>query len=341
MQPPDFAEGSAPAQPRDESRPIQPPSPRTALQTADEPQEEVPCPLCGADAPLLVMQARDRLFGRPGTYRVVRCQHCDMRYLSPRPRLDALGAHYPDDYFIYKTPDQAPAVMLPVLKLIRRQRWGSYLRRLERGRGRLAADAQLVDVGCGQNDWLNDLRALRGCQGIGVDFKPEMVAYVRDKLKLPIVQGTLHEARFENGRFDLVTMNEYLEHEPDPRGVLSEARRITKQGGHVAVEIPFIEGLPARLFGSRWSQVDAPRHLSYFTRATLGEMLKRCGYRLVHTETFQIPLIIGFSVLQACGATRMGRIGLLEGILAGLGALPFLLAYPLMDEFMFAVAEAE
>jgi ubiquinone/menaquinone biosynthesis C-methylase UbiE len=337
MQPPDVVE----RKPLDESRAIRPLVPGTALELAPEPQEEVPCPLCGEDAPVLVMHARDRLFGRPGTYKVVRCQRCDMRYLSPRPRLEALGAHYPDDYFIYKTPDQAPSVMLPVLKLIRRQRWGSYLRRLERGRGRLRADAQLVDVGCGQNDWLNDLRAMRGCQGIGVDFKPEMVAYVRDKLHMPIAQGTLHEARFEDARFDLVTMNEYLEHEPDPRGVLTEARRITKKGGHVAVEIPFVEGLPARLFGSRWSQVDAPRHLSYFTRATLAEMLESCGYRLVHTETFQIPLLIGFSVLQAFGVTRMGHLGLFESVLAGLGALPFLLAFPLMDEFMFAVAEAE
>jgi hypothetical protein len=252
MQPPDMAELATPAQKTAESPAIQAPAPATAIQLVHEAQEEVPCPLCGEDVPELVMLARDRLFGRPGTYRVVKCQRCSMRYLSPRPSLAALGAHYPDDYFIYKTPDQAHPLALPVFKAIRWQRWSSYLRRLERGRGRLSADATIVDVGCGQNDWLNDLRALRGCQGIGVDFKPEMVAYVRDTLKLPIVQGTLHEAQFEAGRFDLVTMNEYLEHEPDPRGVLMEARRITKKGGHVGIEIPFIEGLPARMFGSRW-----------------------------------------------------------------------------------------
>lgn len=313
----------------------------SAIQLAQEPQEEVPCPLCGEDAPELVMHTRDRLFGQPGTYRMVQCRTCSMRYLSPRPRLDALGAHYPDDYFIYKTADQAHALMRPAIKFIRWQRWTSYLRRLERGRGRLAPDAQIVDVGCGQNDWLSDLRTLRGCQGIGVDFKPELVAYVRDKLKMPIVEGTLKDARFEDARFDLVTMNEYLEHEPDPRGVLSEARRITKKGGHVAVEIPFVEGLPSRLFGSRWAQIDSPRHLSHFTRATLAEMLRRCGYRLVHTETFQVPLMLGFSVLHALGATRTGRMDLFEAALAALASLPFLLLYPLMDEFIFAVAEAE
>jgi hypothetical protein len=108
----------------------------------------------------------------------------------------------------------------------------------------------------------------------------------------------------------------------------------------LAVEIPYIEGVPARLFGSRWSQVDAPRHLSYFTRDTLAVLLERCGYRLVATQTFQMPLLIGVSVLQALGATHVGRMGLIESTLTAAAALPFLPVYPLMDEFMFAVAEA-
>jgi SAM-dependent methyltransferase len=307
----------------------------------DESQETVPCPVCGQDQPELVMLARDRLFGRPGTYRMVQCKQCSMRYLSPRPTLAALGAHYPNDYFIYKTPEEEHPVMRFFMRWIDAQRWQSAIKRLERGRGRVLADTQIVDVGCGQNGFLATLQRLRGCQGVGVDFKPELVAYVRDRLKMPIMQGTLQDARFEAGRFDLVTMNEYLEHEPDPRGVLLEARRVTKKGGHLAVEIPFTGGFPAKLFGSRWSQVDAPRHLSYFTRDTLGELLKRCGYRLIYTETFQMPLLIGLSVLQAFGATRIGRLGLVESTLAALSALPFYLAYPLLDEFMIAVAEAE
>lgn len=312
-----------------------------AVQTVHESQESVPCPVCGKDQAELVMLARDRLFGRPGSYRMVQCQHCTMRYLSPRPTLAALGAHYPNDYFIYKTPEEEHPAMRVFMRWLDAQRWHSAIRRLERGRGRVTAETRVVDVGCGQNGFLATLQRLRGCQGIGVDFKPEMVAYVRDQLKMPIVQGTLHDARFESGQFDLVTMNEYLEHEPDPRGVLMEARRVTAKGGHVAVEIPFIEGLPAKMFGTRWSQVDAPRHLSYFTRDTLAELLRQCGYRLIYTETFQMPLLIGLSVLQAFGATRIGRMGLVESALAAFSALPFYALYPWMDEFMIAVAEAE
>ena len=317
------------------------PAPRFALQRPDEPLDEPPCPVCGAHEPELVLRARDRLFGRPGEYGVVRCSSCSTRYLWPRPTLDALGAHYPDDYFVYLTPDKMNPMMRPLMAWLGRRRWLAYIKRFERALGRFDPGCQVVDVGCGQNHFLATLRDVRGVQGIGVDFKPEMAAFVRDSLGMPVVAGTLQDAKFPDAEFDVVTMSEYLEHEPDPRGVLTEARRITKPGGHVAIEIPFVESVPARLFGSRWSQIDAPRHLNYFTRDTLALLLQKTGYRLVHTQTFQVPFNLGMSVLQAFGATRIGRLGLLESGLAVLSSLPFLLAYPWMDEFMFAVARAE
>jgi ubiquinone/menaquinone biosynthesis C-methylase UbiE len=312
-----------------------------ALQPADEPQEEVACPLCGAHAAELVMVARDRLFGRPGAYRIVRCGACDLRYLSPRPTLEGLGAHYPDDYFIYKTDEELHPLLRLLMRRMTDQRWSAYIRRFEQVRGRFEPGTRIVDVGCGLNHHLVALKQLRGCEGIGVDFNPKVVAYVRDKHKMPIHEGTLQQARFAAGSFDVVTMNEYLEHEPDPRGVLAEARRITRVGGHLAVEVPFSDSWPARVFRSRWSQLDAPRHLVHFTRDTLAEMLRRSGYRLVHTQTFRIPMLIGMSVVQALGHTRLGYATLFDRWLVSVASLPFLPVFPLLDEFIFAVAVAE
>lgn len=286
------------------------------------------------------MPVRDRLFGKPGEYGLVRCQQCSTRYLCPRPALEALAGLYPDDYIIYQTPDKSPALMRPTLAWLGRRRWLAYIRRFERAAGRFDPSWQVVDVGCGQNHFLATLRDERGCQGIGVDFKPEMVAFVRDTLGMDAFAGTLKQANLPAGKFDVVTMNEYLEHDPDPRGLLTEARRIIKPGGHVAIEIPFVEGLAAKLFGAHWSQID-PRHLSYFTRDTLSLLLERTGFKLLQTETFEIPFTIGISVLQAFGATGIGHLGLVEAGLQVATSLPFMLGGSLMDEFMFAVARAE
>lgn len=312
----------------------------SVIDLAHEAQEEVPCPLCGEHSPKLVMYARDRLFARPGAYSIVSCSVCELRYLSPRPTFEALGSHYPSDYFIYQTPEELPAFTRPMTRLFARHRWSESIARLEKVTGPLQPDTKVIDVGCGLNDYLVTLQQLRGIQGVGIDFKPEAAAYVRDTLKMPVFAGTLQDAKFADGAFDIVTMNEYLEHEPSPREVLREARRITAKGGHLSIEIPCVESLPARVFGSRWSQVDAPRHLIHFTHKTLADMLRRSGYELVHTETFSLPYVIGLSVLQALGHRRLGRLTFMDRTLAMLAALPFILVFPFVDEFRFAVARA-
>jgi ubiquinone/menaquinone biosynthesis C-methylase UbiE len=312
----------------------------SAVETANEAQEDIPCPLCGEHSPQLVLYARDRLFARPGRYTIVSCSHCELRYLSPRPTLDALGAHYPAEYFIYQPAEDMPAFARPMARFFSSARWSESITRLERVRGKLQPDTRVVDVGCGLNDYLVTLKKLRGIEGVGVDFSPEAAAYVRDKLHMPVHAGTLQQANFPDGAFDVVSMNEYLEHEPNPRDVLREARRITATGGHLCLEVPYIESWPARVFGSRWSQIDAPRHLIHFSEKTLREMLRRSGFELVHTETFSIPYVIGFSVLQALGRRNLGRLSVWDRSLAMLLATPLILLAPWLDEFRFAVARA-
>lgn len=312
----------------------------SAIQLAHEPQEDIPCPLCGEHSPKLVLHARDRLFARPGTYSIVSCSSCELRYLSPRPTLDALGAHYPAEYFIYQPAEDLPAFARPLARLFATARWSESITRLERVRGKLEPGVRVVDVGCGLNDYLVTLKKIRGVQGVGVDFSPTAAAYVRDTLQMPVHAGTLQQANFSDGAFDVVSMNEYLEHEPNPREVLREARRITATGGHLCLEVPYPDGWPARVFGARWSQIDAPRHLLHFSEKTLREMLRRSGFELIHTETFSIPYVIGFSVLQALGHKNLGRLTAWDRTLAMLVSMPFILLAPWIDEFRFAVARA-
>jgi SAM-dependent methyltransferase len=310
------------------------------LHLVREPQEEVACPMCGERSNKLVLYGRDRLFAKPGRYRIVSCTNCELRYLSPRPTLEALGTHYPSDYFIYQKPEDLPSWTRSMAHKFTSLRWRESLERLERVTGRLSPDAKVLDVGCGLNDYLVTLKALRGIEGIGVDFKPELAAYAREHLNMTVHAGTLQDAGFADGEFDVIAMNEYLEHEPNPRETLREARRITAKGGYLTIEVPCVESLPARVFGSCWSQVDAPRHLIHFTEKTLTEMLRRNGWELVHTQTFGIPYVIGFSVLQALGFRHLGRLTAWERALAMLVSLPFILVFPLVNEFRFAVARA-
>ncbi len=315
-------------------------TPRTYVAEWGEEVEEVACPLCGGVQTETVTVGTDLLYGKPGKYPVVRCAGCGLSYVNPRPTFSSLGAHYPDDYFCYVPPEESPKLLRPIITSMARDTSLRRIQLIEKTVGPIQKDMKLLDVGCGLNDLLFRVKEERGAEGIGLDMKDTMVARSRDVLGMPIVEGTLVAAGFEAGRFDIVTMIEYLEHELDPMGALAEARRVTRPGGYLAIEIPEPEGWPARTFGKYWSNLDVPRHVVYFGRKTLEQAFRKSGFELVSYENFGIPFYTGVSVLFALGRHNAMRNTVTTPLLSGVLGAPFLPFLPWMKEFAFAIGRA-
>ncbi|HSB53166.1 MAG TPA: hypothetical protein VLD58_02385, partial [Gemmatimonadales bacterium] len=55
-------------------------------------------------------------------------------------------------------------------------------------------------------------------------------------------------------------------------------------GATLLVEVPDHEGLTRRAHGSAWAGYHTPRHTAAYTRATLGAMLERAGWRVVRQQ---------------------------------------------------------
>lgn len=302
--------------------------------------EEVACPLCGSERSTLAFEARDLLFGKPGTYRLVRCDDCALSYVNPRPTFESLGAHYPDNYHCYQSPEDSLPVLRPISRWMERNQAMARLRKIENVLGPLGPGREILDIGCGRNALLHLIQQARGVTGTGVEMKREMVAHVRDTLKMPIVEGTLLDAKLPEAGFDLTIMLEYLEHDLSPLATLRETRRVLKKGGHAIIEIPDPEGWPARRFGSRWVNLDLPRHLVFFDRKTLADALGRTGFEVVSHHRYGIPGYLGMTLMLALGDKNiMSHWGLftLMSMWLGMPLAPFA---SLMTEFSFVVARA-
>lgn len=300
--------------------------------------ESVPCPGCGSNEPITLHRVRDHLFAAPGEFTLVRCGRCGLVYLNPRPTLEELQQFYPSNYFCYQPvmEPEAPAEGdqdIPLGGLtgrLARQRIGQ----LETHVGRVSPSSRVLDVGCGANAFLFHLRRLRGCETLGIDFNAAVVEAIHRKLQMPALWGSILDLELPAAGFDGVAMYEYLEHEGRPYEVIAEACRLTRPGGWLVIETPNIASGLAKLFGRKWCQLDAPRHLVLYEPATITRMLDRCGYEVIAVRPLTYQWMLGFSVLVALGFRRLGRLRPLETALAVAATLPFAYLPWLFPEFM-------
>jgi len=98
-----------------------------------------------------------------------------------------------------------------------------------------AQDARVLELGCGTGRILGPLsEAAR--EAIGVDFAEGMVERARAR-GLDARLAELTELPFADASFDLTCSFKVLPHVPDVRRAIAEAVRVTKQGGHLLLEL--------------------------------------------------------------------------------------------------------
>jgi len=114
---------------------------------------------------------------------------------------------------------------------------------------------------------------------------------------LQVIEGTLDQARLADESFDVITMWDVIEHLTDPLRDLRESHRLLRKGGLICIHTMNIESPLARLMGPRWPWL-MEMHLYYFSRRTLGEMLRKAGFTVVKMVTQGRFLRLGYLITR-------------------------------------------
>jgi len=236
--------------------------------------ENTACNLCGRNDAGPFRQGRDWQLGGSETFYHVRCRHCGLIYLNPRPTRDTMDRYYPSDYepFVRSAENQGSRFA--------RWNYARYLDRRCRLISRRRPPGRLLDVGCASGDFMARLRE-HGWHVQGVEPNAAAVEAARRQHGLDVFQGELGQACFPSSYFDVVTLWDVLEHVHDPSAELAEIHRLLRSGGLLVIEMPNPHSLDAALFGRYWIGLDMPRHLYVFPQRPLAEMLGRCGFRIL------------------------------------------------------------
>ncbi len=154
----------------------------------------------------------------------------------------------------------------------------------------LPAGGAALDLGCASGGLLALLRPQAGHLA-GLELS-QTAARAAAQVGDEVVQGALEDPGlpFAPGAFDLVVIADVLEHLADPAAALARAAGWCRPGGAILVSVPNVAHWSARLAlaRGRWPQEESgtfdSSHLRWFTRASLGELLRRAGLRDVELD---------------------------------------------------------
>ncbi|MBJ8348325.1 class I SAM-dependent methyltransferase [Antrihabitans sp. YC2-6] len=253
------------------------------------------CPWCRSTALSQYLVTPDLAQRKPGTFRLDRCDDCRHIFQNPRLTIAGLDFYYRDSYdglgqasneFVlsmagptYKArADMVAAVTTP-------KSW--------------------LDVGLGHGHFCNV------AQGVwpettfdGLDMSDNVDEAQRRSWISHGYRGQFCELVPElAGRYDVISMNHYLEHTLDPYAEIDAAAQVLAPGGHLLIEVPDPEWPLARVLGRYWLGWSQPQHLHMFPIENLKTALRERGFTVVAQErgNAHMPLDFGCSVTFGIG----------------------------------------
>ncbi len=144
-------------------------------------------------------------------------------------------------------------------------------------------NVRVLDIGCGFGESLGYHRS-RGCDAHGVEADRNIVR-VAERHELNVSVGLFNPSNYDRSSFDVVTMDQVLEHLSDPLAVLRGINSILKPGGFLIISTPNVSGWGAYVFGRRWVHWHAPYHQQFFTSRSMSQAAKAAGFVLISRTT--------------------------------------------------------
>jgi len=147
---------------------------------------------------------------------------------------------------------------------------------------------KILDIGCDVGHFLREAQK-RGWEVYGTEYTDEPIKKCR-AYGIHMNKGKLDPTWYNRGMFDIVTSFEVIEHIYNPVEEVRNINMVLREGGLFYLTTPNFNSLERYFLKSKYTIIQYPDHLSYYTRNTLNYLLKRNGFKKSKITTTGISL---------------------------------------------------
>jgi SAM-dependent methyltransferase len=155
----------------------------------------------------------------------------------------------------------------------------------------------VVEIGCGDGQFLHMVCELGQCQGVG--FDPSYDRDAPDQLdngRVRFVREYFDQTQADLGA-DLVVCRQVLEHVPDPGSMLRSVRAALQPDAAVFFEVPNARYTLER--PSLWDVIY--EHVTYWSAGSLARLFSACGYDVMGSELTYADQFVAVEARPATG----------------------------------------
>jgi|TARA_B100001971_G_C18204124_1_gene546482 2-polyprenyl-3-methyl-5-hydroxy-6-metoxy-1,4-benzoquinol methylase len=214
---------------------------------------------------------------------LVKCKKCYFVYLNPRVNSKIVLDSYknnPDKEFVKHNKFRLKSFEYNFIRLKK------YLEI------KTINKYDILDVGTGGGTFLLAVKNL-GFKVFGVEPNKWLVKYIKKKIKLNIMAGTLKDIKKK--KYNLICFWDVFEHVTDLNETLLQCKKTLKKNGKILINIPNYGSLARKVLGYKWPFF-LNVHLYYFDKKTLTRLLKKHGFKyersLLHLQALPIKYVL-------------------------------------------------
>jgi 2-polyprenyl-3-methyl-5-hydroxy-6-metoxy-1,4-benzoquinol methylase len=197
---------------------------------------------------------------------LVKCKSCGLIFTKRIPSQEELITHYAK----YTRNNSISPITI--------SRYEELLKKFESKRKL----NRILDVGCGDGYFL-DVAKKKGWEVYGTEFTDNAIELCRSK-GINMHQGSVQTFQ-EEIQFDVITSFEVLEHINDGKSHVNKIFQLLRPDGIFYFTTPNFNSLNRKLIGGKWNVIEYPEHLTYYTSATIKNLLVSEGFYKTSLQT--------------------------------------------------------
>jgi SAM-dependent methyltransferase len=178
------------------------------------------------------------------------------------------------------------------------------------------SNSKVLDVGCAMGGFLDYLHKKGLNKLCGIDLIEDYVSYAKKKGDYIIKLGSAESIPFEDNSFDLLVLDQVMEHLVEPVKAFREAKRVLVEGGLFCIGIPdALRYDELYFFDFYWFIMR--EHIQHFDVEHLKLLAKMEGFELVSFNKCETPILNEKMILPNLNvifrlSNKMGRLNITE-----------------------------